>query len=549
MKNFITDWNRGEWQSIEAAYEEYRTICLHRGLNSKQIPCIQTLRNWIKKLPAVEQRGKFKPSRQKYIKKGLAGTYEEGRYPGAIIQMDHTLLDIWLVDSFTKQPMGRPWITAGIDVFSRNIWCFYLSFENPSQESVLNAVVNGIIPKSNLSEWKLFQSNCEREGYSSDKYELVCAGYPSLIQTDNGKDFQAKIIKEFFMKQNITLEFRPTYTPNYGGYVEAPWNTINNAIRGAKLPGRGYSLPKTRDVASNRKIKNPPRYDAKKNAKLTLEEFREWLFSYFTVRYCAKIKSSQNQSPNEIWRDGLTGDRFQPMGGALRIATSQELERLRYLCKRKVIAKVNEKGLRYKNIYYTAPFLIDARKKGTIQGMHEFRVSHLDIRFAYMIDPITRKIETLQAYNYKGDDRILAFIKNGVRKGGHPITMHMLENIKEKIGESDYDSDEGLLFMDFIGQKMQKKKKITQKELRFLETVAKSQEGRSTMAEAVKTIQRNEEGQDYLEHLQDQEILKSIDLDMVEDEVIEGCETDWKIVKSKLNWSEDFYKSEKEEGE
>ncbi|WP_371806400.1 TnsA endonuclease N-terminal domain-containing protein [Candidatus Lokiarchaeum ossiferum] len=102
MKNFILEWNMGEWQTYVQAYKEFKADCIQAHIPTHEIPSLQTFRNWIKRLPAVEQRGKFKPSAQKYIKKGYRSTYQEGRYPGAIIQMDHTLLDIWLVDSFTR---------------------------------------------------------------------------------------------------------------------------------------------------------------------------------------------------------------------------------------------------------------------------------------------------------------------------------------------------------------------------------------------------------------------------------------------------------------
>jgi hypothetical protein len=36
-----------------------------------------------------------------------------------VVQIDHTLLDIILVDDLHRLSIGRPWITLAIDVFSR----------------------------------------------------------------------------------------------------------------------------------------------------------------------------------------------------------------------------------------------------------------------------------------------------------------------------------------------------------------------------------------------------------------------------------------------
>ncbi|WP_371806399.1 hypothetical protein [Candidatus Lokiarchaeum ossiferum] len=392
--------------------------------------------------------------------------------------------------------------------------------------------------KKDLSEWKIFQNNSIKDGFNPYNYQLPCSGFPALIQVDNGKDFRATLVKKFFLDNNITLEFRPTYSPNFGGYIEAPWDTINDSIRGAKLPGRVFSMPKTRDIATYRKFKIPPKYNAKQKATLTLEEFREWLFRYFTVQYCADIKACQNQSPNEIWLDGLRGDRFQPMGGALRVANAQELEQLKYYSKRNVSAKLNEKGIRYKNIYYTSEWLIEARKNGIISGQQNFRVSHLDIRYAFIVDPITRQIETLQAYNYNGDDRILSFLRDGISYKGFPITLKMLEYAKRKIGDSDVNRDDGLLLMDSIQKKIQTKKALAHKDLQFIDSIAKTQKGRKTMAQAVRSIQEKAQNQITIEEIKRNEILATISLDDLDDEEIEGYETDWNIVKNKLKWPE-----------
>ncbi len=52
------------------------------------------------------------------------------------LQMDHTLVDLILVDPVDRAPIGRPWITLAIDVFSRCVAGFHLSLEAPSATSV-----------------------------------------------------------------------------------------------------------------------------------------------------------------------------------------------------------------------------------------------------------------------------------------------------------------------------------------------------------------------------------------------------------------------------
>ena len=66
-------------------------------------------------------------------------TLIRGYDPLDIIQIDHTKVDVILVDEETRKPIGRPIITVAIDVFSRMIFGFYISFEGPSYFNVDNA--------------------------------------------------------------------------------------------------------------------------------------------------------------------------------------------------------------------------------------------------------------------------------------------------------------------------------------------------------------------------------------------------------------------------
>ncbi len=485
LQESILDWNYGEWQQIQAGYKEFCAKCYKLGIKPASL---KTFRRKIDTLTAVERRGKFKPRSQINIKRGLSGTYREGRYPCAVIQMDHTLLDIWLVDSYTKQPLGRPWITVGVDVFSRAVWGFFISFDTPSRESVTQAIFNGLISKDQLQEWRIFESQIIEDGIDPEQFKSPCGGFPTRIQVDNGRDFRANLVKEFCMNNNITLEFRPVKTPEFGGFIESVWDTINDAIRGAKLAGRVFSRPKSREPVKRPKFKIPPNYNAKKDAKLTLEEFHEWLFTYLIVNYSTDTKARQNHSPNEIWDDGLRGKNQQPMGGALRLLTPSEYLKFDYQSKITVSAVISQKGFRYKNILYSSNWLNEARKERILKDgqKYEFKVSHWDIRRAYILNPQNNDIKVLEAYNYDGDDRITKLVLRGLGKEpgyiSFPISMNMINYFRKKLGTSEYDDKDRALIMERITKKMREKAKLTKKEQKYLDNLIKTEEGREKLS-------------------------------------------------------------------
>lgn len=185
-------------------------------------------------------------------------------YPLHVVEIDHTELDMDIMDSRTGYVVGRPWITIGIDVYSRMVWCLYISFEPPSANRVRKAIENGIFIKDN-----------EKYG-TENKWDIF--GIPNTIFLDNGPDFTSAEVKRMI---NDTLKshvkYRPVRTPRYGAVIERVFGTIN-----AELIHR---LEGTRK--SN--VKKLGEYDPEKTAALTLDDITELLTIYITdIYHCSE---------------------------------------------------------------------------------------------------------------------------------------------------------------------------------------------------------------------------------------------------------------------
>nr|MDO8119240.1 hypothetical protein [Candidatus Sigynarchaeota archaeon] len=387
----------------------------------------------------------------------------------------------------------------GVDAFSRSIWTFYISFDEPSQEAVTKAILKGLYPKVQLDEWSVFQAYLAKKGYDMNAFHYNCGGFPTVLQVDNGKDFQAESVKKLCLDLNITLESRPVRMPEFGGFIESIWDTINDAIRGDNLHGRVYSMPKSREACVQPKFKKPTGYDAKKDATITIDEFEEWLFAYIVTRYSNDTKARQNHSPNETWNDGLIGGNYQPMGGTPRFLTPAEYKKLDYLSKIDARCILTNRGLRYLNVYYTSDWLIEARKERTLKDGDtvEFKISHKDMRYAWMIDPSTREIRVLEAYNYDGDDRIKKFMLKGVGKlrgfREFPISLKMLEHVKKLVSKTSLGTDDGESIMKMLGKELADKGKLGKKERQVFQALAKDKEGKKKIEKAVELAQRDDE--------------------------------------------------------
>ena len=100
------------------------------------------------------------------------------------MEIDHTPLDLQVIDKVTRLVLGRPWITLAIDRKSRCILGFYVSFNPPSAYSVLACSATG-----NPAEGGPTQA------VPRHRSEWPCHGVPDLIACDNGMDLHANDIE------------------------------------------------------------------------------------------------------------------------------------------------------------------------------------------------------------------------------------------------------------------------------------------------------------------------------------------------------------------
>jgi hypothetical protein len=86
----------------------------------------------------------------------------------AIVQIDHTLVDIMVVDEVLRESMGRPWITVVIDIATRVVLGFALRLDPPSATSVGLALTMACLPKNEWLKERLLD------------FEWAPAGVPKL---------------------------------------------------------------------------------------------------------------------------------------------------------------------------------------------------------------------------------------------------------------------------------------------------------------------------------------------------------------------------------
>jgi putative transposase len=271
-------WLRKEKPKFSALMEQIRGTCLAEGLTAPHYRTVRRRVRDLTPLSAARQRG------ERDIE--TATTPSPGQFvasrPNAIWQIDHTIVDVIVVDEQLRRPIGRPVLTIAIDVCTRMVAGFHLSLEAPSSVSVGLCLLHAVYDKTVwLSEREIDVS-------------WPVAGLPEVLHCDNGAEFRSRALGSACREYGIKLQFRPPATPRFGGHIERLIGTMMGAVH--VLPGTTFS---------NVKIKGD--YDAEGRATFTLRELERWIAIEIAGKYHHRIHSALLRPPVAVWRD-LQGD-------------------------------------------------------------------------------------------------------------------------------------------------------------------------------------------------------------------------------------------------
>ncbi|UYY80614.1 DDE-type integrase/transposase/recombinase [Arthrobacter sp. YA7-1] len=271
-KQFLTRQKR----TLAAVYRDIAAACRARGL---PVPARNTVERRIRALNPVEvgrRRGGADAVR------GLQSAGGQVPLIGDIleqVQIDHTVIDVIVVDELERQPIGRPYLTAAIDVYSRCIIGMVVTLEAPSAVSVGLCLAHAGTDKR---PW------LESLGVEA---QWPMSGKPRQLYLDNASEFKSEALRRGCEQHGIELAYRPQGRPHYGGIVERVIGTAMAQVH--ELPGTTFSNPVERG-----------RYDSDRMAMLTLRELEKWL-TLAVAGYHGTIHSTLGQTPAGRWTDGV----------------------------------------------------------------------------------------------------------------------------------------------------------------------------------------------------------------------------------------------------
>lgn len=196
------------------------------------------------------------------------------------VEIDHTILDLFVIDAERKVILGRPTLTVVIDAHTRAVLSFYVSFGPPSWVAVMEGLKRAILPKNNL-----------KMQYPDIHNLWECFGLPEQIICDNGKEFVSINFEDAANSLGIQIQYCPPHEPWFKAKVERFMRTINQGLIHA-LPGTTFG-----------KQYRIPDYDPTKHASIDFADLTRILHTWVVDIYMQEYHSGIQNTPAAMWRE------------------------------------------------------------------------------------------------------------------------------------------------------------------------------------------------------------------------------------------------------
>ena len=279
------------------------------------------------------------------------------------VEMDHTPIDLIVVDDHDFLPLGRLNLTNALDGATRYPLGYYLGFEPPSYYTVMECLYHAI--------W--LKPDC-RERFSTE-HAWLAYGIPSLLVVDNGKEFIGQDLSDACLQLGIPLENAPLRTPEFKAAIERHFGTCNGLFHA--LPGTTFSNLFQRGD-----------YDSAQQACITSSELEKTLHIFLLDIYAERFHKGLQGIPARRW-DAAVQEGFSP-----RLpASAQELS---ILLGRVTHRTIHRYGIEFENLRYNSPDLAALRHR--LAGAPvKLKYHPGDLSKLYAYDPFNQVYHTIPA--------------------------------------------------------------------------------------------------------------------------------------------------------
>lgn len=266
-----------ERPSVAAVHGEIIRDCARQQLARPSLTAVRArIAAWPERAAVVAREG-GKAARARYdpVQPGCQPALPLDR-----VQIDHTQVDVHLVDSVHRLPIGRPWLTVLLDVATRMVLGMHLTLEAPSSAGVALALAHAVAPKQAWLEARDLD------------LPWPASGLPKTLHLDNAAEFHALALRRGCQQYGIEIQYRPPGRPHFGGHIERLMGTLMRRLQA--LPGTSFS-----NVAARGD------YPSETRAALSLEELERIIALEILGPYHHERHGGLGEPPIAAWSRGI----------------------------------------------------------------------------------------------------------------------------------------------------------------------------------------------------------------------------------------------------
>jgi putative transposase len=297
-------------------------------------------------------------------------------------EIDHTPLDLFVVDDHNGLPLGRPYITACIDDFTRCVLGIYVGFVPPSYESVAHCLTHAFLPKV-----------AQREDYPEVDHPWISYGVMHTLVCDNGVEFHSEALEHACHQLGISPEYAPRKTGWYKAKIERFLRRLNEEVAHGTR-GTTFSNIFERDD-----------YNPEKYAVIRLSTLKLGLQIWVCDIYHQKKHYALGMPPETMWKLHAKPDDILIPGDRnfLRIVMGRPYPR-----------ELTHKGIEFAGLYYGSEATHDLRIRYGAKLRVEIRVNLENIGEIHVL--YGQEVVTARALNFDYANGISLWLHEQIKK-------------------------------------------------------------------------------------------------------------------------------------
>ena len=339
-------------------------------------------------------------------------------------EIDHTPMDLMVIDDNACVPLGRPYLTCCIDDHSRCILGIYLGFEPPSHLTVAHCLKDAFLPKVGL-----------KEKYPAIKNDWDAHGIMRELVVDNGSEFHSASLENACYTLGIEIHYAPRKVAWFKGKIERFFGTLNEGVAHGN-PGTTF-----------RNIFEKDDYDPSKHAVIRLSRLQEIIRLWIVDYYHQKPHRTIHIPPAVKWDTSICPEDIQ---------VPDDPWRLDAILGKSVERRLSHKGIEYDSLFYNSPELAALRMSLGANLEVEIRVDDSDLGHIVVLSEDKTRMFKAKALSFE--------YANGLNRWTHRVCKNFAAREWRKEGPASWLEAKlrisEIIDEEFLHKRMKTRKRI-----------------------------------------------------------------------------------------